>query len=187
VRRRKATSVSDQEHKIVNGIDLEAFQSALEVVGSQPAAKHAPKASRVRWVNGLKFKALVRNHTFIVDEPAHLTGEDTSPNSVEYVLGAYGACLATGFVMNASKQGIKIRNLEVSLESTQNNVFTFLGLEPSTDGHPGFEEITAKLFVQANADEATLRKIWEHTITTSPVHNILTRIATIKPEVDIIA
>jgi uncharacterized OsmC-like protein len=102
------------------------------------------------------------------------------------VLGAYGACLATGFVMNASKQGITIRNLEVSLQSTQNNVFTFLGLEPITEGHPGFEEITAKLFVQANADEATLRQIWANTIATSPVHNILTHHAIIKPEVDII-
>jgi uncharacterized OsmC-like protein len=178
--------VSDQARKFINGIDLEAFKSALEVVGSQPAARHAPKASRVRWMDGLKFKALVRNHTFVVDEPAHLTGEDTSPNSVEYVLGAYGACLATGFVMNASKAGIEIRNLEVSLESTQNNVFTFLGLEPATEGHPGFEEITAKLFVQANADEATLRQIWAQTILTSPVHNILTHHATIKPEVDIL-
>jgi len=178
--------VSDQEHTIINGIDVDAFQAALEMVGAQPEARHGRKASRVRWVDGLKFKAMVRNHTFMVDEPSHLTGEDTSPNSVEYVLGAYGACLATGFVMNASKQGIAIRNLEVALESTQNNVFTFLGLDPSTNGHPGFEEITAKLFVQADADEATLRKIWEHTITTSPVHNILTRTATIKPEVDII-
>jgi uncharacterized OsmC-like protein len=182
----KAARVSQPERKIVNGIDLDAFQSALELVGAQPEAKHAPKASRVRWMNGLKFRAMVRNHTFIVDEPAYLTGEDTSPNSVEYVLGAYGACLATGFVMNATKQGIKIRNLEVALQSTQNNVFTFLGLEPSTTGHPGFDEITAKLFVQADADEATLRQIWADTLTTSPVHNILTRNATIRPEVDVI-
>ena len=174
------------EHKILNGIDVDAFQSALELVGAQPGAEHAPKASRVRWVDGLKFKALVRNHSFMVDEPAHLTGEDTSPNSVEYVLGAYGACLATGFVMNATKRGVTIRNLEVSLESTQNNVFTFLGLRPSTDGHPGFEEIKAKLYVQADADEATLHEIWDHTVTTSPVHNCLARNVTIKPEVDII-
>ena len=172
------------EPKILNGIDVDAFRSAIELVGAQPAAKRAPKASRIRWVEGLKFKAFVRNHSFIVDEPAHLTGEDTYPNSVEYVLGAYGTCLATGFVMNATKQGIAIRNLEVSLESTQNNVFTFLGI--SSDGHPGLENITAKLYVQADADEATLREIWEHTIVTSPVHNSLVRNVTIKPEVDII-
>jgi len=173
-----------EEHKILNGIDVDAFQSAIATVGSQPEAAHAPKASRVRWLNGLKFKAFVRNHSFMVDEPAHLTGEDTSPNSVEYVLGAYGSCLATGFVMNATQRGITVRNLEVALESTQNNVFTFLGI--SSDGHPGFEEITAKLYVQADADEATLREIWDHTVATSPVHNSLTRTVTIKPEVDII-
>ncbi|MGH2522382.1 MAG: OsmC family protein [Anaerolineales bacterium] len=175
-----------EEKKIINGIDVDAFQEALQIVGANPGASHAPKASRVRWMEGLKFKAFVRNHSFIVDEPAHLTGEDTSPNSVEYVLGAYGACLATGFVMNASKRGIAIRNLEVSLESTQDNVFTFLGLAPPTEGHPGFDEIKAKLYVQADADEAAVREIWEHTIQTSPVHNILTRSATIKPEVDVI-
>ena len=174
------------EHNILNGIDVDAFQSAIAAVGSQPAAAHAPKASRVRWLSGLKFKAFVRNHSFMVDEPTHLTGEDTSPNSVEYVLGAYGACLATGFLMNATKRGITIRNLEVALESTQNNVFTFLGISPSSDGHPGFEEITAKLYVQADGDEATMREIWEHTITTSPVHNSLARSVTIRPQVDII-
>ena len=175
-----------EDHNILNGIDVDAFESALAVVGAQPEAAHAPKASRIRWINGLKFKAFVRNHSFMVDEPTHLTGEDTSPNSVEYVLGAYGSCLATGFVMNATQRGITVRNLEVVLESTQNNVFTFLGLSPSTDGHPGFEEIKAKLYVQADADEATLREIWEHTITTSPVHNCLVRNVTIKPEVDIL-
>ncbi len=175
-----------EEHRIVNGIDLDAFESALALVGSQPEAKRAPKASRVRWVDGLKFKVQVRNHSFMVDEPAHLTGEDTSPNSVEYVLGAYGSCLATGFVINATKRGITVRNLEVVLESTQNNVFTFLGIGPSTDGHPGFEEITAKLYVRAAADEATIHEIWEHTIKTSPVHNSLTRVVTIKPQVDMI-
>jgi uncharacterized OsmC-like protein len=175
------------EKKILNGIDTEAFDAALHLVGAQPGAARAPKSSRVRWMDGLKFKVMVRNHDFVVDEPTHLTGEDTSPNSVEYVLGAYGSCLATGFVMNATRRGIRVRNLEVALESTQNNVFTFLGLSPSTDGHPGFEEIRAKLYVQADADEATLREIWDHTVKTSPVHNCLTRPATIKPEVDVLA
>ena len=173
-----------EDEKNLNGLDVPAFREALATVGAQPAAAHAPKASRVRWMKGLKFKAQVRNHSFIVDEPAHLTGEDQSPNSMEYVLGAYGACLATGFVINATQRGIELHNLEVVCESSQNNVFTFLGLDDK--GHPGFEEIKAKLYVQADADEATLRQIWEQTVNTSPVHNSLTRPVTIKPELDVI-
>lgn len=172
------------EQKILNGLDIAAMQAALAEVGSQPEAAHAPKASRVRWLSGLQFKVFVRNHVFLVDEPAHLAGEDQSPNSVEYVLGAYGACLATGFVLNATKQEIPIYNLEVSLESTQDNVFTFLGLD--SEGHPGFDQITAKLYVQADADEATLQEIWDHTVKTSPVHNSLIRAVAIKTDMDVI-
>ena len=175
------------EQKNVNGLDLAEVRSAIDAIGAQAdKARPAPKASRVRWLSGLKFKAHVRNHTFIVDEPSHLTGEDESPNSMEYVLGAYGACLATGFVWNASQRGITIRNMEVVLESTQNNVFTFLGIDPEGQGHSGFETISAKLYIQASADEATIRELWDHTVKTSPVGNSLARNVTIKPELDII-
>jgi len=169
----------------INGLDLAATNAAIAAVGANPAASHAPKSSRVRWLSGLKFKAQVRNHVFMVDEPSHLAGEDESPNSMEYVLGAYAACLATGFVLNASQRGVHIQNMEVSVQSSQNNVFTFLGL--SEEGHPGFEEIKAKLFVQADADQATLREIWERTVKTSPVHNSLVRPVIIAPEMDVIA
>jgi hypothetical protein len=122
------------EGKKINGLDIEETREAIATVGAQPENSNAPKKSRCKWLTGLKFKTYVRNHVFLVDEPAHLAGEDESPNSMEYVLGAYAACLATGFVLNASQKGIDIHNLEVAVDSTQNNVFTFLGL--SKEGHP---------------------------------------------------
>jgi uncharacterized OsmC-like protein len=173
------------ERKILNGLDVEAIETAIGLV-AETGKRSAPKAARVRWASGLQFKVHTRNHTFLVDEPTHLTGEDESPNSVEYVLGAYGACLATGFIWNATRRGITVRNMEVVLESTQNNAFTFIGIDPEGQGHSGLEEIIAKLFVQANADEATIREIWDHTLKTSPVGNSLARNVTIKPELDII-
>jgi uncharacterized OsmC-like protein len=175
-----------EEANKINGLDIEATREAIKTVSSQSANSRAPKKSRCKWLGGLKFKSYVRNHVFLVDEPAHLAGEDESPNSMEYVLGAYGACLATGFVLNASQKGIEIHNLEVALDSTQNNVFTFLGVPDAGDGHPGFETIHAKLFVQADADEETLRQIWARTVETSPVHNSLARPVRIAPVVEII-
>ena len=172
------------DEKGINGLDIEATRAAIATVSAQQGASRAPKKSRVRWMTGLKFKAQVRNHTFVVDEPSHLAGDDESPNSMEYVLGAYGACLATGFVLNASQRGIVINNLEVSLESSQDNVFTFFGLSDQ-EGHPGFDEIKAKLFVQSSADPAVLREIWQRTIDTSPVHNTLVRPVSIQPEIEI--
>ena len=172
------------EQNEINGLDIEETRAAIAKVSSQPEASRAPKTSRVKWLTGLKFKTYVRNHVFLVDEPAHLAGEDESPNSMEYVLGAYAACLATGFVLNASQRGIRIHNLEVAVDSKQNNVFTFLGL--NSDGHPGFDEINAKLFVQADADEVAILQVWDQTVRSSPVHNSLARTVSINPEIDII-
>ena len=134
----------------MNGIDVGGLQAALKAVGAQPDAALARKRARVRWLERLKFRAYVRNHQFEVDEPTHLAGDNANPTSMEYVLGALGTCLATGFVFNATQRGIAIENLEVVLESTQQNYLVFLGLE--TDGNPGFDRVTAKLFVQADAD-----------------------------------
>jgi uncharacterized OsmC-like protein len=173
------------ERNVINGLDVDAIETALNLV-AETGKRTAPKASRVRWKSALQFKVHVRNHTFIVDEPTHLTGEDESPNSVEFVLGAYGACLATGFLWNATRRGITVRNIEVALDSVQNNAFTFIGIDPPDQGHSGLEEINAKLYVQANTDEATIRELWDHTLKTSPVGNSLTRIVTINPEVEIL-
>jgi uncharacterized OsmC-like protein len=176
----------EEKSNKINGLDIEETRAAIKTVSAQPENSRAPKRSRCKWLGGLKFKTYVRNHVFQVDEPAHLAGEDESPNSMEYVLAAYGACLATGFVLNASQKGIQVHNLEVAVDSTQNNVFTFLGVAEPGDGHPGFEKIRAKLFVQADADEETIREIWARSIEASPVHNSLTRAVTIEPEVEII-
>jgi len=169
---------------MLNGIDVEGLQAALKAVGAQPEAALARKRARVRWLDRLKFRAYVRNHQFEVDEPTHLAGDNANPTSMEYVLGALGTCLATGFVFNATLRGIAIGNLEVALESTQENYLVFLGLD--TARHPGFDQVIAKLYVQADAEPDVLRELWEHTVRTSPVGNSLTRPVTLTPEIDVI-
>lgn len=85
-----------------------------------------------------------------------------------------------GFVLNATKRGVAVKNLEFALDGSIDNILTFLGL--SQDGHPGFREIKVKAFAQADADEATLQEIWKETVSTSPVGNTLTRSVSIQPE-----
>lgn len=175
----------DKKDAVINGINMPDFEGALKTVTSSPEAARAPKKARVRWRGGFKFSTLVRNHTFLVDEPSHLTGEDQAPNAVEYVVGALGACLATGFILNASRRGIEVHNLEIALDSTQDNAFTFL-LGQDGPGHSGLDDVRAKLFVQADAEPEVLRQIWELTVKTSPVGNSLARGVPIRPEVEVV-
>jgi uncharacterized OsmC-like protein len=163
----------------LNGLDLDQLRGVLEKIRQDPGGVQNTWNARVRWLGGFRGQALARNHAFLVDEPGGFAGKDTAPNAVEYVLGALGACLTVGFVLNATKRGVAIRNLELALEGRIDNILTFLGL--SREGHPGYREITVKAYVDADADDATLQEIWQETVSTSPVGNTLARQVTLHP------
>lgn len=170
--------------KQINGLDAELLASLLEEAKKNPefVQRINKWSARVRWMgSGFNFRSYVRNHSFIISEPSELGGPDTSPNAVEYVISALGACYATGFVLNATKRGVSIRNLEIALEGEIDNILVFLGL--SSEGHPGYKRIVAKAYVDADADENIIKEIWEETVKTSPVGNTLTRIVEVVPEV----
>jgi len=173
--------------EIINGIDADKLRELLKEAEKNPdlVSKINRWSARVRWLGeGFNFRSYVRNHSFLISEPSELGGPDTSPNAVEYVLSALGACYATGFVLNATKRGVRIRNLEIALEGEIDNILVFLGL--SDQGHPGYRRIVAKAYIDAEADEKIIKEIWEETVRTSPVGNTLARQVEIIPEVKIV-
>jgi uncharacterized OsmC-like protein len=128
---------------------------------------------RVRWAGSLQTQVYCRNHTWNVGQPASFDVEDAAPSAVEYVLGALGSCLAMGFQIHASRQGIRIDELELSLGGQIDNIYVFLGIEQA--GHSGFHHITGTLYVRSDADAEVLQDLWQHTLAVSPVTQTLTR------------
>jgi uncharacterized OsmC-like protein len=167
----------------LNGLDLGVMQTLVQTIQADASAAEPYNewTARVRWQGGFKAQAIVRNHTFLIDEPADLVGKNEAPNAAEYLLGAYGACLTTGFVLNATKRGVRLRNLEVTVDGRIDNILTFLGM--SDTGHPGYREIVAHAYVDAETDDKTLREIWDETVASSPVGNSLTRAVVVRAEV----
>src|SRR5574341_515961 len=141
-----------------------SMQALVGTIQTDPSAAQPYNewSARVRWKGGFRSQALVRDHTFLIDEPADLVGNDAAPNAAEYLLGAYGACLTTGFVLNATKRGVKLRALEITVDGLIDNILTFLGL--SETGHSGYREIVAHAYVDAEADDETIRDIWRETV-----------------------
>jgi uncharacterized OsmC-like protein/TusA-related sulfurtransferase len=124
-------------------------------------------SARVRWTEGMQAKAFIRNHSFNVGQPASFDTQDLAPSAVEYLLAAIGGCLAVGFQWRASQRGMKVRNLEVSLQAQADNILVFLGLQE--EGHPGLKHIQGRLYVDADGDEDTLQELWQETLRRSPV------------------
>lgn len=132
-----------------------------------------PWKSRVVWQSGFRAKAYMRNHAVEMDEPAGLDATDLSASAHEQLLSAIGACMTVGFVLNATKRGVKLHDLEIALEANFDNILKWAGMDDG--GNPGYKGIKAKVFVRADADEKTLREIWKLAVDGSPVTQSVVR------------
>ena len=146
-------------------------------------AVSGPWRTRVRWQGGFRGRAYMRQHTVDMDEPAGLTATDLAASAHEQLLSAMGSCMTVGFVLNATKKGIKIHDLEIAMEGYFDNIRKWAGVD---EGNPGYGSITAKVFVRADADEATLREIWKLAVEGSPVTQSVLRETKVTPQFEMI-
>ena len=151
----------------------ESKDESRQLQGDLEQARRFAWSARVRWTSGMQAKAFVRNHAFLVGQPASFDTSDAAPSAVELLLAALGGCLAVGFQWRASRKGIEVRNLEVSLKASADNILVFLGVEES--GHPGLKTIEGSVYVDADADESALQELFEETLRRSPVTQSLLR------------
>ena len=130
--------------------------------------------SRVSWTSEGWATAYTRNHAFTVSGQASFREADAHPDAVEYLLGALGGDLISGFASQATRRGDEVDAMEVSVFGRLNNPLVFLGVVGES-GHPGFETISCTLYVSADADEKILKEIWQTTLARSPLVNTLDR------------
>jgi uncharacterized OsmC-like protein len=164
------------EEKELNGLRVNKITGILDSMRDDPAVLKAvtgPWKSRVVWQGGFKAKAYMRKHVVQMDEPDGLDASDSAASAHEQLLSAMGSCLTVGYVLNATKRGIKVHDLEIALEGNFGNILKWAGHSPT--GNPGYPTVTAKCFVRADADEKTLREIWQAAIDGSPVTQTVAR------------
>jgi uncharacterized OsmC-like protein len=174
------------EEETLNGLHPKKMQAILESM-RQPEVLESvtgPWTSRVVWQGGFRAKAYMRKHTIEMDEPEGLDATDLAASAHEQLLSAVGSCMMVGFVLNATKRGVKIHDLEISLEGHFDNILKWAGIEET--GNPGYRSVKAKVFVKADADEAALREIWKLAVDGSPVTQSVARHTEIIPEFAIV-
>ena len=162
--------------KELNGLHPEKLQAILDSIRDDPEVLKGvtgPWTSRVVWKGGFRATAYMRKHSVEMDEPEGLDASDVAASAHEHVLSAVGSCMTVGFVLNATKRGIKIHDLEIALEGHFDNILKWAG--HSTTGNPGYPSIKAKVFIKADASEAALREIWKAAVEGSPVTQTVAR------------
>ena len=169
----------------LNGLPRQRLDEVLESFRDPDVFKAVtgPWKSRVVWQDGFRAKAYMRNHVVEMDEPGDLTATDLAASAHEQLLSAVGSCMTVGFVLNATKMGIKIHDLEIAIDGFFDNIRKWAGVD---DGNPGYGSITAKVFVRADADEATLKEIWKLAVEGSPVTQSVMRETKVTAEFEMV-
>ncbi|PKV77405.1 OsmC family protein [Nocardia fluminea] len=154
----------------LNDVDIDAVGGLVAAVGADPAKGQTTWAAHVAWKGAFASEARVRKFAPIPsDEPPALGGADSAPNPVEQLLAALGNCLAVGYAANATIAGIRINDLRIDLKGDL-DLHVFLGL---TQGHAGFESITATVSIDADATQEQLDELHTKVQSSSPVGHTL--------------
>lgn len=92
----------------------------------------------------------------VIDEPPGLLGQDTAPNPSEAVLCALGACLAVGYMANASFHGISLSEIEIDMEADI-DISSVWGLgDIPEDKHVGFSAVRVKAHIAGTYNDGEI-------------------------------
>jgi len=169
----------------VNGVNVDQMMTTIEHIQQQPDLANFTFRARTEWQNGAHTRSRIKGFygagredesrteplELVGDEPAILLGKNHGPNSVEVVLHALASCLAVGLIYNASARGIEVHSLDMDVEGDV-DLHRFLGLSEET--RAGFEGITLRYRVAADATKDEIEQLCAHVQNTSPVLDILT-------------
>ncbi len=173
-------ATANPKEEIVNGVNVTQLFDTIGAVKEKPEiAKFKFKATN-QWIKGGHNRTTIkefygacaedttRTEPFVLDadEPPILLGEDIGPNPVEYVLKALAGCMTTTMVYHAASRGIKIEEVESTLEGDL-DLQGFLGIRK--DVRKGYQNIKVSFKVKSDADTELLQQLAKN----SPVFDIV--------------
>ena len=160
----------------LNGVDIQKIEALVKDMQDNPDTyrdmANSPWNTRVQWMGGFQHSVYARQlapTTF--DEPAEIAGGDRGLSPHEAIMSSVGACVATGFVAQASARGVKVESLEVQVDGKL-NLPVFFGL---AEGNPGYDEMSITVYAQTDASPETLQEIYNKAVGLSPVLNTVQR------------
>lgn len=170
--------------KTVNGVAVDDLFNTINVIKATPSIAKFKFRIRNRWVDASQSCSTVdsfygagqeqsRTEPFVLeaDEPPVLLGRDTGANPVEHLLHALASCLTTSMVYHAAARGIRIDEVESSLEGDL-DLRGFLKLDQNVRN--GYQGIRVKFKIKADVPDEKLQEIGQLGPGHSPVFDSLT-------------
>jgi len=176
------TNAIEQTRNTTNGVDVDQVMNVIGAIEADPGyAKFQWRATN-QWIDGGQSRSRIKDFfagnaedttrkdafTIDADEPTIAGGQNSAPNSMEYVLHALATCLTGTLVYHAAVRGIEIEAVESSYTGDM-DVRGLFGL--SDDVRKGFSKVAVNMRVRS---EATIEELTEMALY-SPVYDIVSK------------
>lgn len=161
---------------LVNGLDVNAIQQAVETIRANPAAGASTFEVATTWKGGARSttrstgitiggERIERDFTIDIDEPLELFGTNTSANPQEYLMAAVNACMMATFVAACAVQGVALRSVELKTHG-HINLRGFLGIDGNVPA--GYESLQYTFRVDGDGTKKQFDDIARWVQATSP-------------------
>ena len=170
-------------------------------MGAREALTEAPQAAQFRLARGervgqrhahdLECPGLFRARRgaeprksafdYDTDHPEIFASEDKGSTPVEFVLVGLAGCLTAGIAAVATNRGIKLNSVKATLDAPM-DIQGILGID--SDVRNGFEGITVKYQIDADASEEDIAALVAQSQKRSAVFDIITNPTNVNVEVN---
>lgn len=131
--------------------------------------------------NPTKVEVNVRGYSFEIDEPEEHGGTGSAPNPVEYELAALTGCFNVVAHLVAGEKEVELDSLNIEASGDLNPA-KFQGEE--TDERAGFQGVKLQVEVESDADEETLREVFEEAERRCPVRDNISHETPVEVEIN---
>ena len=166
----------------VNGVNVDQINYVIESINADTAFGEFQFRARNRWLSGGLNRSQIKGFhaggredgtrskpfTLDADEPQLVAGNDSAPNSMEYVLHALVSCLTGTLVYHAAVRNIAVNSVSSKVEGDM-DVRGLLGM--ADDVRKGFHHVRVVMQVESDAEVETLTEL----ALFSPVYDIVSK------------
>jgi uncharacterized OsmC-like protein len=186
--------VSDVQIAANNGVNVEALLGAREALTEAPEAAKFVWRAESEWKGGTHTQSSVegffglgeeqrhvREYSYDTDHPEIFASADKGSTPVEFVLVGLAGCLTAGIASVAQNRNIQLNSVKATIEAPM-DIQGILGID--SDVRNGFDSITVKYDIDADATEDEIAALVAQSQKRSAVFDIITNPTNVNVEVN---
>jgi putative redox protein len=150
-----------------------------ERIAANPASAHLTYNVQGVGEGSVASTITAGRHTFVVDEPAALAGDDVAASPVEVALGALISCQIVVYRLYAQTLGIRVDSISATAEGDL-DVNGLFGIDESV--RPGFSAVRLKINVTGPEDDARYEELHRAVDAHCPVLDLFTNATPVSVE-----